>query len=62
MMVVLNSKVLKQHVLIMVSVKFLCVKIEFTNFVSSHSCVKSNVLITVIVKSVKTTFVKLGKC
>ena len=42
MMVVLNSKVLKQHVLIMVSVKYLCVKIEYTNFVLSHSRVKSN--------------------
>ena len=40
MMVVLNSKVLKQHVLIMVSVKYLCVKMELNKFVLNDACVK----------------------
>ena len=52
MMVVLNSKVLKQHVLIMVSVKYLLVKMEPTWL--SNGNVK--------LKDVKTTRVNFDKC
>ena len=54
MMVVLNSKVLKQHVLIMVSVKYLRVKMELNKLVLSNGSVK--------LKDVKTTRVNFDKC
>ena len=54
MMVVLHSKVLKQHVLIMVSVKYLHVKMELNKLVLSNGSVK--------LKDVKTTRVNFDKC
>ena len=54
MMVVLNSKVLKQHVLITVSVKYLSVKMELNKLVLSNGSVK--------LKDVKTTRVNFDKC
>ena len=54
MMVVLNLKVLKQHVLIMVSVKYLRVKMELNKLVLRNGSVK--------LKDVKTTRVNFEKC